>query len=150
MFSDELLDFIMDNEGFRDKPYLCTSGRLTIGYGHNLDNPISEKTARTILQEDIGHAVGHLCHLFPVFLSFPENTKMALIDMMFNMGLARFLSFKKMIAAINKVDWRKAMIELEDLREIAREAKDSKWYTQVGVRGDKVVKLLNTKRRVIS
>ena len=138
MFSDELLDFIMDNEGFRDRPYLCTSNRLTIGYGHNLDNPISEKTARTILQEDIGRAVGHLCHLFPTFLSIPENPKMALIDMMFNMGLSRFLSFKKMIAAINKGDWDMA----------AAEAKDSKWYGQVGIRGDKIVNLLKTKETI--
>jgi len=132
MFSDDLLGFIMENEGFNAVPYKCTAGRLTVGYGHNLHNPLSLKTARAILKDDIGVAVSNLYRLFPAFLSFPEGPKMALIDMMFNLGLSRFLGFKRMIEAIYKGDWAMAGVE----------AQDSKWYGQVGVRGDKIVKLL--------
>ena len=139
MFSEELFDFIMENEGFRDRPYTCTAGRLTIGYGHNLDIPITEKTARAILRDDIGRAVRDLCGIFNNGLAFPAPQRMALIDMMLNLGLTRFLGFRRMIAAIDKGDWDMA----------AAEAKDSLWYTQVGVRGDKVVKLLGTKGEAV-
>ncbi len=139
MFSDKLLDFVMVNEGFRERPYTCTAGNLTLGYGHSLNNPITEKAARNILRDDIGRAVRDLCGLFCTFLLFPEPQRMALIDMMFNLGLPRFLSFKRMIRAVDKGDWDTAAVE----------AKDSKWYGQVGVRGEKVVKLLKTKGDVV-
>ena len=45
----------------------------------------------------------------------------ALIDMVFNMGITRFMGFKKMIAAIKNGDWVTA----------AAEMRDSKWAEQL-------------------
>jgi lysozyme len=55
-----------------------------------------------------------------------------LTDMIFNLGSTRFRKFKKMIKAIKNNDWELA----------GEEAKDSKWYKQVGKRGEEIVKQL--------
>ena len=53
---------------------------------------------------------------------FSENRQKALLNMMFNLGYNKFTGFKKMIAAIKLNDWEEA----------AEQAKDSRWYRQVG------------------
>lgn len=52
-------DLIRD-EGLRLKPYHCTAGKLTIGYGRNLDdNGISEEEALSMLRNDIATSRQH-------------------------------------------------------------------------------------------
>lgn len=62
----------------------------------------------------------------------PETTRMALIDMMYNLGKTRFLGFKRMIAAITAGDLHTASLE----------AIDSKWASQVGDRAVRDAELL--------
>ena len=59
-------------------------------------------------------------------LSF--NVRQILIDMCFNMGIVKFLKFRKMIAALQEKNASKA----------AEEMKDSAWYKQVGFRSKKL------------
>ena len=45
-----LTDRVKMHEGLRLKPYRCTSGKLTIGYGRNIeDNGITEAEASFLL-----------------------------------------------------------------------------------------------------
>jgi len=128
-----LKDMIKRHEGYRQFPYRCSAGKLTIGWGHNLeDNGISVEVAEQMLDEDIQRAYKDISYLFPNFQSFSPNRQNALVDMVFNLGLTKFCLFTRMIEAIRKGDWLKA----------AKEAKDSKWHNQVGNRAIEIEKLL--------
>ena len=129
----ELVEQLKDHEGIRLKPYKCTAGKLTIGIGRNIEDiGISLQEAECMLFNDIERVMKELEDIFDDFDIFSETRKIALIDMIFNLGLTRFLKFKKMIAAIKEENWNKA----------ADEAMDSRWYNQVGRRAEKVVSQL--------
>ena len=49
-----LIAMLQRHEGLRLKPYKCTAGKLSIGYGRNLDDMgISEVEAMVMLRHDI-------------------------------------------------------------------------------------------------
>ena len=133
---DRLVDQLIGYEGLKLKPYYCPAGKLTIGAGRNLeDKGISEKEAIFLLENDIDECISDLEYLFKdKFDSFPEQVKSVLIDMRFNLGAAGFRSFKKMITALNESDFDKA----------SEEMKDSKWYSQVGKRGETLVEMMKS------
>lgn len=127
-----LKSWIKQCEGFNDHPYLDTVGKVTIGWGRNLDDRgISVDEAELMLTNDI-----NLCHeelLNYIWYQIqPEPVKWALINMCFNMGLSKLLSFKKMIAALCHKDYTTA----------AQEALNSKWALQVGQRAKDVAVMI--------
>ena len=114
---------LKEHEGLVLKLYRCPAGKLTIGYGHNIeDNGLSKSACEYILLEDMKEAERNLYAIFTkvFFETLNDNQKIALIDIMFNLGLSKFLTFKKFIAAVKNKDWPKASAELID----------SKAYTQ--------------------
>ena len=133
MINDELLEMLMEHEGFSGEAYLCPTGYLTIGYGHNLDaKPISKKVSLMILKEDIGDAIRDLYGIFPELYKYSTNRRMALIDLMFNLGMTRLLKFVKFIAAVKADNWDEAADQLID----------SEWHNQTGGRAPKIVDLI--------
>lgn len=131
----EIKTYIKRHEGKKLMAYTCSAGFLTIGYGRNLDaNGISEAEADMLLSNDITRAIRELTALFQEqgFASFSEMRQIALIDMVFNLGISRFKRFNKMIAAIKAGDWAFA----------AKEALESKWAMQVGARAVEDAKML--------
>ena len=118
-------EYIIKHEGMKTKPYKDTVGKLTIGVGRNLDdNGIDADEAMYLLRNDIKNTQDDLKSIFNDFDELPENVKLALTDMMFNLGKTRFLKFKKMIKAV----------KAKSFKEAAHEAKNSKWCEQVGIR----------------
>ena len=116
------------NEGLRLKPYYDTVGKLTIGVGRNLtDNGITEDEAMYMLENDIKRAVQDLQRIFINFNDYDEHVKAVLIDMMFNLGFNRFMTFKKFIKAIKE----------GDLETAAKEMIVSKWARQVKSRAER-------------
>ena len=118
-FESELIKQIKEHEGLVLKPYKCPVGKLTIGYGHNLeDNGLSKTACEFILFEDINEAKKNLYAVFTrkFYESLSDNQKIALIDMMFNLGLSRFLTFKKFIQAVKNKDFMKASAEIINSR----------------------------------
>jgi len=116
MINPELLKMIKRHEGFSGKPYVCSQGYTTIGYGRNLDsNPLTESEASVLLQNDIYKAIRQL-DKYKWFQTVDEVRCEALIDFMFNVGPGTFAQFKKMIAAIEKEDWEEASNQLLDSR----------------------------------
>ena len=114
-FESELLQQIKEHEGLRFKPYKCPAGKLTIGYGHNLqDNGLSKSACEYILIEDIEEAKRNLYAIFTrdFFDSLSNNQKIALVDMMFNLGMSRFLTFKKFILAVKQRNFDRASVEI--------------------------------------
>jgi len=124
MRQDELKRWIKSYEDFSNKPYICTAGKLTIGFGRNIqDNGISDIEAEFMFNNDMKRTEQDLmtCRWY---INAPSPVKDALFNMCFNLGLTRLLGFKKMIKAIIEKDYTNAAIE----------ALDSKWATQVGER----------------
>ena len=114
-FESELLQQIKEHEGLKLFPYKCPAGKLTIGYGHNLeDNGLSQSVCEYILIEDIEEAKRNLYAIFTrdFFDTLSNNQKIALVDMMFNLGLSKFLTFKKFILAVKNKDFIKASAEI--------------------------------------
>jgi lysozyme len=127
-------DLIRQHEGLSLSCYHCTAGKLTIGYGHNLDDlGITKDMAEFILQRDIEDAEAHLKQYY-WFEGLDSGRKAAITDMMFNLGPTRFSGFHNMIVALANGEFDKA----------ADEAKDSKWYTQVKGRGETIVRIIRT------
>ena len=114
-YQEELVKQLKKHEGLVLKPYKCTANKLTIGYGHNIeDNGISLSCAEYILIEDIEEAKRNLYEVFTkdFFDDLCDKRKIALIDMMFNLGLSKFLTFKKFIQAVKTENWNRASVEM--------------------------------------
>ena len=120
------------DESFRSKPYKDTVGKLTVGYGRNLDDVgISKREAEELLRYDVIVANRELLS-FPWYDSLTSCRKRALLNMMYNLGFTRFNKFKKMIKAFKTRDYETA----------ADEALDSKWARQVGSRAERIANLI--------
>lgn len=124
-FDRELELQLIDHEDIKLKPYRCSAGKLTIGVGRNLDdNGITKAEAMMMLRNDLTQTRFGLEKVFPGFLGLSRPRRRALIDMCFNLGLPRFLQFKKMLAAVVARDFNQA----------AEEMLSSRWAEQVGQR----------------
>ena len=125
---------IKKKESLRLKPYRCPAGKLTIGYGRNLeDNGISVGEAEMMLRNDMFGAHYDACKL-PWFGNLMDVRQAAVVEMIYNMGLPRFVTFRKMIEALIAGDYEGA----------AREALDSKWARQVGKRAEEVAQMFRS------
>jgi len=128
----QLFHDLMRDEGFRERVYRCSAGKQTIGYGWNIDDqPISRLSAQMILADQIETNVEELNRALPWWLNLPDNAKLGLSNMVFNLGLPRLLKFKKMLAALEAHDFDKAALN----------ALDSRWATQVGSRALRIADL---------
>ena len=111
------LDLIKLEEGLELKPYRCPAGKLSIGYGHNLDDKgITKDEADYIFKNDVLTATQELKDVFDFYPELSEVRQAVLLNMVFNMGLGRLLGFKKMIAAIEAKDYTEAAIQILDSR----------------------------------
>lgn len=134
MITDKTIERIKKSEGLRLKPYRCTAGKLTIGYGHNLDdNGITETEALLILEDDLEKCSTQL-ERYTWFRNLDEARQGVLIDMCFNMGITRLLQFKKMIKAIEESNWKEASVQMLD----------SVWAKQVKTRATNLAKIMKT------
>ena len=105
------------DEGFRPKPYRCTAGALTIGYGRNLDvKGISQAEADILLRNDIVFAQDNLYAVFPDAFSLNSPRFRVLVNMIFHLGTKGFLGFKRLHAAILARDFNQAADEILDSR----------------------------------
>lgn len=94
------VDIVAEFEGFRSKPYLCSAGVATIGFGRTRygsgaavtlrDAPCTEDKARAWLAEDLATATAAVDAAVKVPLS--ENERAALISFAFNCGGAALRS----------------------------------------------------------
>lgn len=122
-FQAALEQQLIRHENLKLKPYFCTSNKLSIGAGRNLeDNGISRSEAMLMLRNDLIATSFGLEKAVPGFLALTPRRRMALIDMAYNLGLAGFLKFRKLLTAIQVGDWQQASAEMLD----------SKWADQVG------------------
>ena len=94
---------------------------------------ISKEIEKKLLLEDIQIVWDEAEQVFgKAFIKYSDARQRAILDMIFNLGLGRFLKFKKTVQAIKDQDWDEA----------AKEAQDSSWFRQVGSRAKTVTDLL--------
>jgi lysozyme len=113
----EATKLIMEHEGLRIMPYKCTAGKLTIGYGRNIEEcGINKREALMLLSNDIDRFSSELNRNVKDFqiLSAPMQT--VLLDMVFALGITKLLRFKKMLAAIDENNITKTIREMLDSR----------------------------------
>lgn len=133
--TDELLKQLKQDEGFRGKAYRDTVGKLTIGYGRNLDDVgISEPEASALLWNDANLACRTLAVEMPWTRSLSEARRGVLENMCFNMGIATLKCFPKMLDCIQSGKYEAAAIEMEN----------SKWAKQVGPRAQRLIQQMRT------
>ena len=120
-----LKDQLILHEGLELKPYQCTADKTTIGVGRNIQEVgITEDEARYLLDNDILRVGGELDDTIHWWRDLSDARQRVLIDMVFNLGITRFLKFKKTIEAI----------KLGQYDIAADEMLDSAWSRQVGQR----------------
>jgi lysozyme len=122
------------DEGLRLKPYRCTAGKLTIGYGHNLDDlGISQKVADIMLEEDAEIADTACYKIFgEQYENWSENRRLGWLNLAFNLGHGRLLQFRNTIRAARIEDWQ----------EVEKGLRASLWFKQVGKRAERVIKMV--------
>lgn len=146
---------LMRDEGYRDTPYFCSEGILSIGVGHALghasvpadvqirmqregvmDKPWPRAVLMQLFAIDVDEHEADLIRLAErrkVDLgSLTDRRVRALINMTFNLGARGLGKFVKMWGAMAAGDWD----------GVARQAMDSRWARQVGVRADRIEVML--------
>lgn len=125
-------ELIKKHEGLRLKPYKCTAGKLTIGYGRNLEERgISQYEAEVLLNDDIQNCYAE-CIKLPFWNKLNEVRQAVLLDMCYNLGFSRLKGFKKMCTALETGSYCSA----------AAEMLNSKWAEQVKSRAAELAKLM--------
>ena len=131
---EKATQIIARHEGLRLAPYKDSVGKLTVGYGHNIDDlGISQAVADVMLKEDVNVAY-HDAYRFDWFAGLDGVRRAVVINMVFNLGLPRFTGFKKTIALIERGDYWAA----------SQEMLDSKWAEQVGSRAIELSEMMQT------
>jgi lysozyme len=105
---------LRDHEGLRLEPYLCTSRKITIGYGRNLDDKgISHDEAELMLSHDIMDCLTDL-RRFEYWIDLTPRRQAALIDLRFCVGPAGYRQFVKMAEALKVRDYGAAADQILD------------------------------------
>ena len=129
-----VVELIQRHEGLRLKPYKCTAGKVTIGFGRNLEDVgITAEEATRMLHHDIAECIKQL-ETIDGFSMLDEVRRAVLIDMTYNLGFAGILAFKNMWRAVENRDYDKAAVEMLD----------SKWARQVGQRALRLSTMMQT------
>lgn len=114
-----LVQSIQGSEGLSLTPYRCPTGKLTIGYGRNLEEKgISKTEANLMLENDVLDINNVLFDTFDFYQSLNDARQNVLIEMVYNLGFNGFSKFKAFIQALKNNDFETA----------SKEMLDSKWH----------------------
>jgi lysozyme len=129
----EIKKMIQRHEGYRPFVYYDSLGYPTGGYGHCFlpESPISHSVAMLLFEEDFERACKDYDRLQ---LDLDPVRRGIIIDMLFNLGLTKFWSFKNMIKAIRVKNYNLA----------AQEMIDSKWARQTKSRAYHLAEMMRT------
>lgn len=125
---------IEEHEGRKPKAYKCSAGKTTIGVGRNLDDVgLSSEEIDLLFDNDLKRA-RDAASKYTWFADLSEVRQAAVLDLMFNLGPARFAGFRNFIQAMS----------LKQYTWAAAELRDSKWFSQVGRRGPRIASMIRS------
>lgn len=136
---------IAKEEGYRSKPYFCSEGYPTIGYGQKLG---PKNAPLDLYKFELPEIVAHEWLEFSVsvlygaiedkkfFFEASVRTERAavILSMAYQLGINGLMKFGKMIAAIERKDWVEASVQ----------ALDSRWAKQTQERAKRHAAILRT------
>lgn len=137
---EQLRNEIEADEGCEYKIYKDHLGYPTFGIGHLIKEtdpeygkpegtPVSAERVAEAFQEDIDAVLVDCDRLYDDYEELPEEVKLIIANMMFNLGYPRLSAFKGMKAGVDARNWQQA----------ADEMVDSRWYQQVTNRAERLV-----------
>ena len=142
---EQLREELERDEGIIYKIYNDHLGYATFGIGHlvlesdpeygaPLGTAVSEERCYEVFEQDVQTVLSDCEKLYEDFYDLPEDAQLIIANMMFNMGLTRLSKFKGM----------KRGVDARDLETAADEMVDSRWYTQVQRRADRIVVIMRS------
>lgn len=142
---EQLRQEIESDEGCKYEIYKDHLGYLTFGIGHLVKESdpehgqeegtaVSEERVAKAFQEDIDQVLADCDKLYDDYEELPEEVRLIIANMMFNLGYPRLSAFKGMKAGVDARDWNKA----------ADEMVDSRWYKQVPNRAERLVQRMRS------
>ena len=125
MNMDRLLESVKKHEGYRNKVYLDTLGKRTVGVGHLCvedfwedDKEYEEKFLMDILKKDLQEAINGARELMEErdCLEIDDKAEELLIEMVFQLGKTGVSKFKNMWKALAEKNYIGASYEMLDSR----------------------------------
>ena len=125
MDMDRLKDSVKQHEGYRNKVYLDTLGKRTVGVGHLCvedfwedDKEYEESFLMEILQKDLQQAIRGARSLMEDHgcADIDEQAEEILIEMVFQLGMTGVSKFKNMWKALAELNYDGASYEMLDSR----------------------------------
>lgn len=143
---DDLKDQLRREEGKVLKVYRCPAGKLTIGYGHNIEaNPlggyinfyvvqhgeITDEMAEYLLEVDLAAAINNAKKIMgdETWEVLSPARRGVLVMMVFQMGSLGLIGFTNTLKAIRAGDHALA----------ASNMRQSAWYTQTTARAERLI-----------
>ena len=108
---------VASDEGFVPIPYRCTSGKLSIGYGTNIQDGITKDEALLLMRHRLGKVVAAMESRLPFWSKLTDERRRVLANMGYQMGMGGLMGFRRMLAAMERGDYDTA----------GKEMMDSKW-----------------------
>lgn len=108
-------------------------GWPTVGVGHNLTVPLSDRAIDMILEDDLQPALA-AAQSYPWFAGLNEARKLAVVDMAFNLGAGTFAQFGQFHAFLAAGNFNAAA---DDLTRTA-------WYGEVGSRAVRIASIIRS------
>ena len=137
---DQLREDLERDEGCVNEIYLDHLGYETFGIGHlvkysdeeygwSVGTDVDERRVQEVFEQDVQTVLSDCEKLYDDFYELPEEAQLIIANMMFNMGYTRLSKFRGMKRGVDSRNWEEA----------ADEMVDSRWYTQVTNRADRLV-----------
>jgi len=125
MDMDRLLKSVKQHEGYRNKVYLDSLGKRTVGVGHLCvedfwedDKEYEEKFLLTILEHDLKSAIKSAESLLKDCPDLKDLAKETIVEMVFQLGKTGVSKFRNMWKALKHYppNYEQASIEMLDSR----------------------------------
>ena len=125
MDMDRLLESVKKHEGYRNKVYLDTLGKRTVGVGHlcvedfwEADKEYEESFLMEILEKDLSEAIKGANDLMAEHgcMDINEKAHEILIEMVFQLGKTGVSKFRNMWKALAEKNYVGASYEMLDSR----------------------------------
>lgn len=133
--ADKFYEQMLLHEGSKNKPYLDTVGKTTIGIGRNLDDVgLSQDEIRYLFNNDVKRIESDLDRNLPWWRTLDPVRQRVLKDMCFNLGIGGLLGFKNTLKLIQDKMWTSA----------SQNMLKSLWAKQVKGRAVRLAEMIRT------
>ena len=137
MNMERLLKSVKEHEGYRNKVYLDSLGKRTVGVGHLCvedfwedDKEYEEKFLLTILEHDLKSAIKSAEELCSDCPDLADLAKELIVEMVFQLGKTGVSKFRNM--------WKALQHDPPNYERASLEMLDSRWASQTPNRAKKM------------